>query len=161
MRACGSSLTAQDESCIIIVCIKKSLSSSQPCHLFAGLYLIFSHPVRHNKEAPLGQHDLLQGDTVHRALPEPVQSSTANEPLSHVNYERGQKPAQHLSHKGRESTDCARGTRRRNNSRQVYGQTAQGASTAQVNAMSRNLKMGTVLDRNPSLRYFDSRVVFR
>ena len=44
-------------------------------------------------EAPLGQHDLLQDDTVHRApLRNPIRSSSANEPLPHVNYESGGNP---------------------------------------------------------------------
>ena len=45
-------------------------------------------------EAPPGQHDLLQDDIVHRApLPLPVQStSSADEPLSHVNHESGGNP---------------------------------------------------------------------
>ena len=55
-------------------------------------HLLFSSPSQ--DEAPPGQHDLLQDDTVHRApLPEPKQStSSADEPLSHVNYESGGNP---------------------------------------------------------------------
>ena len=55
-------------------------------------HLLSSSPRQH--EAPPRQHDLLQDDTVHRApLPEPFQStSSANEPLSHVNYESGGNP---------------------------------------------------------------------
>ena len=60
----------------------------------AGLFHIFSFPVYPQHEAPTGQHDLLQDDTVHRALlQEPIQStSCACEPLSHVNYESGRNP---------------------------------------------------------------------
>ena len=65
---------------------ENSLSSGQPPH-----FLSSSLP---QHEAPLGQHDLLQDDTVNRALlPKPVRStSSANEPLSHVNYESGGNP---------------------------------------------------------------------
>ena len=63
---------------------------SSPC--WSLPHLLTSSPAQH--EAPLGQHDLLQDDTVHRApLPEPVQSiSSAKEPLSHVNFESGGNP---------------------------------------------------------------------
>ena len=63
---------------------------SSPC--WSLPHLLTSHPPQH--EAPPGQHDLLQDDTVHRApLPEPKQStSSASEPLSHVNYESGGNP---------------------------------------------------------------------
>ena len=43
---------------------------------------------------------------------------------------------------------------------QIYGHTAQGASTAQVNAMWKNLKMGTVMGKTRA-RHFHSRMVFR
>ena len=55
-------------------------------------HFLSSSPPQH--EAPPGQHDLLQDDTVHRApLPEPMRStSSATEPLSHVKYESGGNP---------------------------------------------------------------------
>ena len=55
-------------------------------------HLLSSSPPQH--EAPLGQHDLPQNDTVHRApLPKTVRStSSALEPPSHVNYESGGNP---------------------------------------------------------------------
>ena len=55
-------------------------------------HLLSSSPPQH--EAPPGQHDLLQDDIVHRApLPQPIQStSSADEPLSHVNHESGGNP---------------------------------------------------------------------
>ena len=63
---------------------------SSPCWPLP--HLLTSSPPQH--EAQPGQHDLLQDDTVHRApLPQPIQStSSANEPLSHVNYESGRNP---------------------------------------------------------------------
>ena len=63
---------------------------SSPCWSLPRF--LSSSPPQH--AAPPGQHDLLQDDTVHRApLPEPIQStSSANEPLSHVNYESGGNP---------------------------------------------------------------------
>ena len=63
---------------------------SSPC--WSLPHLLTSSPPQY--EAQPGQHDLLQDDTVHRApLPEPIQlKSSANEPLSHVNYESGRKP---------------------------------------------------------------------
>ena len=73
------------------LCVKKESvtwsAMSSPC--WSLPHFLSSSPPQH--EAPLGQHDLLQDDTVHRApLPEPIQStSSANEPLSHVNYESG------------------------------------------------------------------------
>ena len=52
--------------------------------------ITFSLPVHHNTKHHLDQHDLLQDDTVHRAA---IQStSSANEPLSHVNLESGGNP---------------------------------------------------------------------
>ena len=55
-------------------------------------HLLSTNPPQH--EAPLGQHDLLQDDTVHRApLPKPIRStSSAKEPPSHDNYESGGNP---------------------------------------------------------------------
>ena len=51
-------------------------------------HLLTSSPPQH--EAPPGQLELLQDDTVHRA---PIQStSSANEPLSHVNFDSGRNP---------------------------------------------------------------------
>ena len=85
--ACGSRLKHELQRHL---CVHEySLSSGQPCHLLAGLCLTFSLPVHHNTK-----HDLLQDDTVYRApLPEPIRStSSANEPLSHVNYESGGNP---------------------------------------------------------------------
>ena len=63
---------------------------SSPC--WSLPHLLTSSPPQH--EAPPGQHDLPQDDTVHRApLPEPFQStSSANGPLSHENYECGGNP---------------------------------------------------------------------
>ena len=63
---------------------------SSPC--WSLPHLLSASPPQH--DAQPGQHDLLQDDTVHRApLPEPTQStSSANEPLSHVNYESGGNP---------------------------------------------------------------------
>ena len=63
---------------------------SSPCCSLP--HLLSSSPPKH--EAPPGQHDLLQDDTVHGApLPEPTEStSSANEPLSHVNHESGGIP---------------------------------------------------------------------
>ena len=63
---------------------------SSPC--WSLPHFLSSSPPQH--EAPPGQHDLLQDDTVHRApLPEPVQlTGSAREPLSHVNYESGGNP---------------------------------------------------------------------
>ena len=63
---------------------------SSPCSSLP--HLLTSSPPQH--ETPPGQHDLLQEDTAHRALlPEPIQStSSANEPLSHVNCESGRTP---------------------------------------------------------------------
>ena len=43
----GSSLAAQDRSAIIVR-MKIVPSSGPPCHLFAGLFHIFSLPVHHN-----------------------------------------------------------------------------------------------------------------
>ena len=67
-----------------------------PC--WSLLNLLSSSPTQH--EAPPGQHDLLHDDTVHRApLPEPIQStSSADEPLPHVNYESDGNPRNTLSH---------------------------------------------------------------
>ena len=69
---------------------------SSPC--WSLLHLLSSSPTQH--EAPPGQHDLLHDDTVHRApLPEPIQStSSADEPLPHVNYESDGNPRNTLSH---------------------------------------------------------------
>ena len=63
---------------------------SSPC--WSLPHLLTSSLPQH--EAQPGLHDLLQDDTVHRApLPEPCQSkSSANGPLSHVNYEGGRNP---------------------------------------------------------------------
>ena len=63
---------------------------SSPC--WSLPHLLTSSPPQH--EAQPGQHDLLQDDTVHRAPPpEPTQStSSAKEPLLHVNYESGRNP---------------------------------------------------------------------
>ena len=60
---------------------------SSPC--WSLPHLLTSSPPQH--EAPLGQHDLLQDDTVHREpLPKTTRlESNAKEPLSHVNYESG------------------------------------------------------------------------
>ena len=44
---------------------------------------------------------------------------------------------------------------------QIYGHTAQGASTAQVDSMWKNLKNGHGDGQNPSLRNVHSRMVFR
>ena len=78
---------AQSTNCSVIFVRMKRV-----CHLVSHLPHLTSSPPQH--EAPPGQHDLLQDDTVHRAhLPEPIQStSSANEPLSHVNYESGGNP---------------------------------------------------------------------
>ena len=93
MRSWLKSLKAQDCS-VIIGRMKIVPSSGPPCRFFAGLFHIFSLPVHHNTKHNLGQHDFLQDDTVHRApRPEPCQSkSSANEPLSHANYESGGNP---------------------------------------------------------------------
>ena len=65
---------------------------SSPC--WSLPHLLTSSLPQH--EAPPGQHDLPQDDTVHHApLPELIQStSSANEPLS---FREWRKPAQHLS----------------------------------------------------------------
>ena len=63
---------------------------SSPC--WSLPHLLTSSPAQH--EAPSGQHDLLQDDTVHRApLPEPIQSTSLARQLR-----EWQNPAQHLSH---------------------------------------------------------------
>ena len=87
---CGSRLKSH---CIIFVCLKESVIWPAMSSLCWSLHhLLSSSPPQH--EAPPGQHNLLQDDTVHRApLPEPVQStSSADETLSHVNYESGVNP---------------------------------------------------------------------
>ena len=63
---------------------------SSPC--WSLPHLPTSSPPQH--EAPPGQHDLLQDDTLHRTpLPEPIQStSSSQEPLSNVNCESDGNP---------------------------------------------------------------------
>ena len=75
------SLTAQD--CNVIIVRMKIVPSSGPSPF---------NPPQH--EAPPGLHDLLQDDVAHRApLPGLVQStSSAIEPLSHVNFESDRNP---------------------------------------------------------------------
>ena len=87
------SSTAQDCSVINVRHANGSViqsAMSSPC--WSLPHVLTSSPPQH--VAPPGQHDLLQEDTAHRApLPEPVQStSSANEPLSHVNFECGGNP---------------------------------------------------------------------
>ena len=84
------SLAAQDCS-VIIVRMKRV------CHPVSHVISLLvstspSSPPQH--EAPPGQHDLLQDDTLHRTpLPEPIQStSSSQEPLSNVNCESGGNP---------------------------------------------------------------------
>ena len=62
---------------------------SAPC--WSLPHLLSSSP---QHEAQPGQYDLLQDDTVHRTpLPKTTRStSSAKEPLSHVNYESGGNP---------------------------------------------------------------------
>ena len=110
--ACGSRLNVQCSSlskshCIIFVCLKESViwsAMSSPC--WSLPHLLSSSPPKH-EERP-GQHGLLQNDNVHRApLPEPLQStSSANEPLSHVNCEGGGTP-RHTSPTGYEPKELA------------------------------------------------------
>ena len=59
---------------------------TSPC--WSQPHLLSSSP---QHEAPPGQHDLFQDDTVHREpLPQTTRSeSNAKEPLSHINYESG------------------------------------------------------------------------
>ena len=97
MCACGSGLKAKGREglsrIVSSLCSEKNPSSGQPSSPCWSLpHLLSSSPPQH--EAPLGQHDFLQDDTGHRApLPEPIQStSSANEPLSHVQYVCGGNP---------------------------------------------------------------------
>ena len=82
MRACGSRCL----SCSIFVRIK--IVCHPVSHVISLLVSTSSSP---QHEAPPGQHDPLQDDTVHREpLPKTTRSkSNAKEPLSHVNYESG------------------------------------------------------------------------
>ena len=87
------SLTARDCSVIIVRMKNSSViwsAMSSPC--WSLPHLLTSSPPQH--EAPPAQHDLLQNDTVHQApLPAPIQStSSANDTLSHVNFESGRNP---------------------------------------------------------------------
>ena len=87
------SLTAQEVERHHCALKKKSViwsAMSSPC--WSLPHLLTSSRPQH--EAPPGQHDLLRDDSVHRApLPEPIQStSSANEPLSHVNFESRRNP---------------------------------------------------------------------
>ena len=94
MRACGSGAEQlRCLSCSIFVRIKESVirsAMSSPC--WSPPHLLPSSPPQH--EAPPGQHDILQDDTVHRAsLPKPIRStSSADEPPSHFNYESSGNP---------------------------------------------------------------------
>ena len=96
MRACGSRAEQlRCLSCRIFVRIKESVirsAMSSPC--WSPPQFLSSSLPQH--EAPPGQHDLLQEDTVH---PEPLSQeplpkttwseSNAKEPLSHINYDSG------------------------------------------------------------------------
>ena len=92
--ACGSRASRLKNCSVIIV--RMNTVSPLVRHVIS---LLVSSTSSHfqsttTHEAPPGQYDLLRDDTVHRApLPEPIQStSSANEPLSHVNDESGRNP---------------------------------------------------------------------
>ena len=96
MRACGSRAERlRCLSCSIFVLIKDSVigsAMSSPC--WSLPHLLSSSLPQH--EAPPGQNDLLQDDTVHQEplskepLPKTIWSEgNAKEPLSHINYESG------------------------------------------------------------------------
>ena len=89
---CGSSSRSGREGLSRIVsffaCLKESVFwSTMSSHYGTLPHFLSSNQAQH--EATLGPHDLLQDDIVHQApLPEPIQStSSATEPLSHVNCE--------------------------------------------------------------------------
>ena len=73
---------------------QKSLSSGQPCHLLVGLYATFSLPVHHNTKHHLDSTTSSKTTLyIEHLLPEPIQStSSAKEPLSHINFESGRNP---------------------------------------------------------------------
>ena len=92
MRLWLKSLTAQDCS-VIIGRMRIVPSSGPPCRLLAGLFHIFSLPVHHNTKHNLDSTTFSKTTLYTEHLPEPIQSkSSANEPLSHVNYESGRNP---------------------------------------------------------------------
>ena len=88
--ACGSrfkSLTAQDCS-VIIARMKIGQSSGQSCHLLAPLFHTFSLPVHHNTKHHLDK-TFSMTTTSSRTY---TVTSSADEPLSHANYESGRNP---------------------------------------------------------------------
>ena len=70
---------------------------------------------------------------------------------------KGRRRAKRVNHLCKMNSEAQKLTMTGIHPVQIYGHTAQGASTAQVNAMRKNLKMGTEM----GVRHFHSRMVLR